>query len=349
MAAPLLAGYRQRPCTVFTIHNMSYDCLLDFDTFERLSLPGEWWSIEGGEFYGRFSMLKSGIVYSDAVTTVSPRYAEEIRTPEFGYGYAGILQAHREKLRGILNGIDDETWNPRRDSWLVRNYGVDDDVPAAKRVNLEELLERLTAGDEFRRAEGPVIGYIGRLVHQKGIDLLLGAIPRVLRRHRARFVLVGSGQGEHEQKLATLAREYPQSVAASIGFSEQLAHLLEAGCDLFAMPSRFEPCGLNQMYSMLYGTPPIVRRTGGLADTVCDADPDSLTRGLATGFVFDEASIEALADAICRAIVAIGDSAKRDRLLRAGMIRDFGWRRSAVSYRDLYAGCITDVRRTGDM
>ena len=321
---------------VFTIHNIAYDCLFDRDTFDRLSLPAHWWSIDGGEFYHRFSMLKSGIVFADAVTTVSPRYAREIRTEAYGYGYAGILDWHADKLSGIVNGIDDEVWDPRQDVHLARHYGPDDDVLAAKAVNAQALIRALGGPASMGEGDGPLIGFVGRLVHQKGIDLLLEAMRDDAVRERARFIVIGTGEPEYERSLRELSSRFPANIACHVGYDERLAHLLEAGCDLFVMPSRFEPCGLNQMYSMRYGTLPIVRETGGLADTVVDANGSSASSGGATGFVFRDATTRALCGALHRALDAIDDESTRLRMIRTGMTRDFGWKASARQYLALY-------------
>ena len=338
MASPYLHGVPDAPRSVFPIHNVSYDCLFDHGDFSAFHLPAAWWSVDGGEYHHRFSMLKSGIVYSDRVTTVSPRYAEEIRTPAYGYGYAGILAAHRGKLSGILNGVDTHLWNPATDPYLERRYRPDEDVLEAKRVNRVALLEGVGADEAFRESGAPLVGFVGRMVAQKGIDLLLDAIPLVLAGTAARFVIIGTGERAFEQRARALTRIHPGAVACWIGYSERLAHLLEAGSDLYAMPSRFEPCGLNQMYSMLYGTPPVARRTGGLADTVVDAAAAS--PGVdATGFLFDEESAEALAAALVRAIEVVGRPAARQRMIEAGMARDFGWKTSARRYLALYREC----------
>jgi starch synthase len=335
----LLSDYPARPCSVFTIHNISYDCLFDYSDFEKLQLPKGWWSIDGGEFYSRFSMLKCGIVFADRLTTVSSRYAREILTDEYGYGHSGILKAHAHKLSGILNGVDMTNWNPTTDTRIARNYASGEEVVESKRVNREALLNVLEAPGSFRRAQGPLIGFIGRLVYQKGIDLLLDAIPLVLSMQEARFVIVGAGDAIMEDRVTALCLQYPQSVVSYIGYSEDIAHLLEAGSDLFVMPSRFEPCGLNQIYSMLYGTLPVVRATGGLADTVCDLTDASLANGTATGFVFEEPSSDALATALIRALQTLDDEQVRTQLMKIGMTRDFSWDLSAQRYRQLYESC----------
>jgi len=326
----------RRPRTLFTVHNLAYDCQFDFGTFQYLRLPEHWWAIECGEFYERFSMLKAGLMFSDQLSTVSPRYAQEIQTKEFGYGYADILAAHAERLQGILNGIDDQTWNPETDPHLVAHYRVDGKIRPAKRANRTALLQAMGASDAALQRAGPLVGSVGRLAFQKGIDLLLEAIPQLLTGSDAQFVLIGSGDSKLEARLQQLAQDYPDHVFCHIGYSESLAHRLEAGCDIFAMPSRYEPCGLNQMYSLRYGTPPVVRETGGLADTVVDTTPHSLTRGDANGFVFNEASADALCAALERAFEVHARPKQWMKLIKTGMRQDFSWQHSAESYLHLY-------------
>ncbi|MCG6965232.1 MAG: glycogen synthase GlgA [Chromatiaceae bacterium] len=324
------------PRSLFTVHNLAYDCQVDFGTFQSLHLPTHWWSMEYGEFYGRLSMLKMGLVFSKLITTVSPRYAEEIRTVEYGYGYAPILDAHADKLVGILNGIDDDIWNPRSDPLLAARYHADGKIRAAKRANREALLRALDAPEAAIRQTGALIGSVGRLVHQKGIDLLLDAIPALLAGSDSQFVLIGAGEPKLERQLKDLADSHPERVFCFIGYSETFAHQLEAGCDIFVMPSRYEPCGLNQMYSLRYGTPPVVRATGGLADTVEDTTPRSIARGEANGFVFVEPSSAALQEALERALEVFEKPKQWLKLIKTGMRGDYSWRRSAESYLQLY-------------
>lgn len=324
------------PRTLFTVHNLAYDCQLDFATFQALKLPPHWWSMELGEFYGRLSMLKCGLVFSDLITTVSPRYAQEIRTVEYGYGYANILDGYADKLVGVLNGIDDSTWNPRTDPHLATHYHVGGKIRAAKKANRAALLAGVGAPAAVQAQTGPLVGSVGRLVYQKGIDLLLEAIPALITTSEAIFVVIGSGERELEQRLQSLASQYPGRVFAYLGYSERLAHLVEAGCDLFVMPSRYEPCGLNQMYSLRYGTPPVVRNTGGLADTVVDTTPRSLAREEANGFVFEEPTTEALQAALERAFELYRKPKQWMKLIKIGMRADHGWRRSAEHYLRLY-------------
>ena len=326
------------PRTLFTIHNLAYDCQIDFGTFQGLGLPGHWWSMDHGEFYGRLSMLKSGMVFSDLITTVSPRYAEEIRTTEYGYGYASILDGFASKLVGVLNGIDDRTWNPKTDPLLVANYHANGKIRTGKRANRTALLEAMEAAAIAIEQDGPLVGFVGRLVYQKGIDLLLEVIPDILSQTDAQFVVIGSGERELEQRLIDLTHRYPNRVFCYLGYSEQLAHQLEAGCDIFTMPSRYEPCGLNQMYSLRYGSPPVVRDTGGLADTVVDATPRSLARDEANGFVFAEPTADALQGALQRAFELYRKPKQWMKLMKIGMQGDYGWHLSAERYLQLYRG-----------
>lgn len=324
------------PRRVYTVHNLAYDCQFDYAEFQALKLPPHWWSMEHAEFYGRFSLMKAGLVFSDWINTVSPTYAREICTAEFGYGYAGILQTYSFKLLGILNGIDTDIWNPGTDPHLVAHYGVDDALDGAKRANRKALLRSLGADDTACCDDSPLIGFVGRLVQQKGIDLLLDAMTRIMEGSPARLVIIGSGDSELQRSLQEMASAYPGRLFTYFGYSEEYAHQLEAGCDLFVMPSRYEPCGLNQMYSLRYGTVPIVRRTGGLADTVVDANEETIRNRVATGFVFDEASPDALAHCVLRALEAQRDPMLWSQLVCSGMSQDLSWERSARQYIDLY-------------
>lgn len=325
----------KRPQRIFTIHNMAYGGHFSQADFTSMHLPGYWWSGEGVEFYGGFSMLKAGIVYSDAVTTVSPTYAYEICTPAFGYGMDGLLKSRSYKLHGILNGIDMAVWNPATDPNLAAYY-FDGQVEPSKSVNKAALLKRLGVENPGLHQPFPLLGTVGRLVEQKGIDLILNAIPDLLASTDARFALVGAGHGYFEQRLQDLAAKHPDRVFVYIGYDEQLAHLLEAGADMFLMPSRFEPCGLNQMYSLRYGTPPIVLFTGGLADTVMDASQTHLQDGTANGFVFHEPTSRALKGAILRALDCFTQPKIWQQLQSTGMKQDFGWEHSAAQYLKLY-------------
>src|SRR5687768_12528055 len=255
----------RRLATVFTIHNLAYQGVFDASWLPYLGLGWDLMRVDAMEYWGRISYLKAGVVFSQLITTVSPRYAQEIQTPELGFGFDGILRERGSDLIGILNGIDYDQWDPERDPNIPRPYGATDldGKTAAKR----ELLERCRLPASVEALARPVVGLISRMVDQKGFDLLAD-IADELPRLGAAVVLLGSGERRYEDLWLALATRYPDRVAVHIGFDERLAHLIEAGADLFLMPSRFEPCGLNQMYSLRYGTVPLVRATGGLADTV---------------------------------------------------------------------------------
>jgi starch synthase len=325
-----------RPQRVFTIHNLAYGGHFSQADFTALHLPSHWWTAEGVEFYGGFSMLKAGIVYADAVTTVSPTYAREICTPAFGYGLDGLLQSRAYKLHGILNGIDEDIWNPATDPTLAAWY-FSEQVDPGKSMNKRELLKRFGVDNPGAHLQAPLLGMVSRLVEQKGVDLVINAIPGLLADTDARFVLIGAGHAYFEQRLRELALQYPERVFVYIGYDEQLAHLLEAGADMFLMPSRFEPCGLNQMYSLRYGTPPIVFHTGGLADTVVDASEQNLAKKTANGFVFHEPSTRALSRTVRRALDCFAQPVVWETLQMVGMQQDFGWSRSAAHYLRLYS------------
>jgi len=336
LVAAFLADQPLRPKTVFTIHNLAYGGHFSHSDFVRLQLPSHWWSSEGVEFHGGFSMLKAGIVYADAVTTVSPTYAAEICTPAFGYGLDGLLLSRQHKLHGILNGIDTRIWNPSKDPHLPAHYSMGRIQPG-KRRNKQALLERFLPVADDAAMQAPLLGLVGRLVEQKGIDWVLAAIPVLLAETDARFVLLGSGQAVYEQKLARLAKQHPQRLFIAIGYDESLAHQIEAGADMFLMPSRFEPCGLNQLYSLRYGTPPIVFKTGGLADTVVDASDARLEAGDATGFVFDMPDVAGFLDAIRRALELYRQPKQWRQLQQSGMRQSFDWSDSASHYLALYS------------
>jgi starch synthase len=305
--------------------------------FVRLQLPSHWWSHEGVEFHGGFSMLKAGIVYADAVTTVSPTYAAEICTPEFGYGLDGLLLSRQYKLHGILNGIDTAIWNPSTDPLLPAHYSAGRINPG-KRRNKQALLARFLPQVDDAALGAPLLGLVGRLVEQKGIDWVLAAMPKLLAETDVRFVMLGSGQVVYEQRLARLAKQHPSRVFVEIGYDESLAHQIEAGADLFLMPSRFEPCGLNQMYSLRYGTLPVVYKTGGLADTVVDANGEAnLASASANGFVFDRPDVAAFLDAVRRALAVYRQPPQWRKLQQTGMRQSFDWSESAAHYLTLYA------------
>jgi len=327
----LLSEHEPRPATLFSIHNLSYQGLFPASTFTDLGLPESLWSIEGLEFNNMLSFLKGGIATADWVTTVSPSYAEEICTSEFGYGLEGLLQYRSDKLTGILNGMDNQTWNPGSDPHIERSYDV------------HSLQHKVVNKFALQREQGlPVgsqpllLGHIGRLVEQKGVDLILDSLDALFQ-HPIQMVILGSGAHELEQRLMAAAERYPEQLAVHIGYDEQLAHRIEAGADCLLMPSRYEPCGLNQMYSMAYGTIPIAHRTGGLADSIVDLDKQSERDYTATGFIFDEDSPQAILKTCLRALTLF-QTRRIDwwKLAITGMKKDFSWSKSAAQYLELY-------------
>lgn len=336
----LLMGFVEnlnpRPKTMFTIHNLAYGGHFSRDVYDQLHLPWHWWSAEGVEFYGGFSMLKAGIVYADQVTTVSPTYAKEICTPAFGYGMDGLLRSRDYKLHGILNGIDETDWNPQHDKYLKQNYDVNT-AAQGKRANKKALLERVGQEANESHLARPLLGLVSRLVEQKGIDMVLGVIPTLITGTNANFVLIGSGHSYFEQALNNLAAHFPDRVSVYIGYNEGLAHLLEAGSDIFLMPSRFEPCGLNQMYSLKYGTLPVVFNTGGLADTVVNATPENTANQTANGFVFYTPNQQSLLGTLRWALGLFANNpAQWTQWQATGMTTDFSWQQSARRYLELY-------------
>ncbi|HEC07626.1 MAG TPA: glycosyltransferase, partial [Thiolapillus brandeum] len=255
----------------------------------------------------------------------------------FGYGFDGVLRSNHHKLKGILNGIDQDIWNPATDSYLPVHYSLKHRYLAGKRSNKQALLEQLGLFLQDDQLDAPLLGFIGRLVEQKGVDLLLQIIPSILDNHDARIVILGSGEKHYESALREMAALYPQRLLLTLGYSEELAHRIEAGSDVFLMPSRFEPCGLNQMYSLRYGTPPLIHHVGGLADTVVDATQENLENGTATGFVFHEPSAASMLHAVERALKLYQNTAEWHKLIRTAMAQDFGWTKSASEYIQLYS------------
>jgi starch synthase len=323
---PVLGGVP----SVFTIHNLAYQGLCDADWLPRLDLPWNLFSIDQMEYWGRISLMKGGINEADVITTVSPRYAEEIQLPAFGFGFDGILRARRSDLVGILNGIDTTEWDPSNDRLLPAHY--DAKGLAGKQAVKAEVLAHYGLPTDREGLARPLIGMISRMVDQKGLDLL-AALGERLAGLDASFVVLGTGEPRYQEMWRRLAARYPDRIGVQIGFSEPLAHLIEGGADMFLMPSHFEPCGLNQMYSLRYGTVPIVRAVGGLADTVTDCLPG--VRG-ATGFVFTDYTPEALLATLQRAVAVFGQKRRWRALQRAGMKQDHSWHRSAQEYVKIY-------------
>jgi starch synthase len=330
--APVYLAYAmgRRAASVVTIHNLAYQGIFPAHCVGRLALPPESFAIHGAEYYGQLSFLKGGLACADAITTVSPTYAREICTEALGFGLQGLLTARANVLTGILNGVDTGYWNPATDPLIVQRY--DAATIAGKRANKRALQSAmgLTIDESI-----PVLGVVSRLVEQKGVDLIAEVMGRVVAAP-AQFVIQGLGDRAIEQRLLELARMYPRQVGVRVAFDEPLAHMIEAGADIFLMPSRFEPCGMNQMYSQRYGTLPVVCRTGGLADSVTDCTPVTLAAGTASGFSFAPATALALLGAIERALTMFRAPAAWAALQRNAMARDVSWEGSAARYVQVY-------------
>lgn len=314
--------------TLLTIHNLAYQGVFEEDVVEVIGLPRELFGPGGPvEFYGKVNFLKAGIVFADAISTVSERYAEEIQTEEFGAGLDGVLRSRKDDLYGILNGVDYSVWNPETDEFIPHKYSISD--LSGKQRNKEALLTQVGLPYD---PNIPVIGMISRLAEQKGFDLLIEAMDQLMALD-LELVILGTGDPKYHKLLEEYAKKYPEKLSVNLRFDEPLAHLIEAGSDMFLMPSRYEPCGLNQIYSLKYGTIPIVRETGGLADTIQDYDPQT---GKGTGFVFKEYSAEAMLAAVRRALNVYQDKTTWTKIMKTAMRQDFSWNVAAKKYVSLY-------------
>jgi starch synthase len=328
------AGPLQKTKTVFTVHNLGYQGLFRHLDMRLTGLGWDVFTPEGIEFWGRMNFLKAGLVFSDCVTTVSRTYSREILTPEYGHGLDGVLATRADDLYGIVNGIDYEYWDPSRDRALPKTFSAS--KPEGKAACKKKL--RALAG--LPPSEGPLIGMVTRLADQKGLDILTGALPDIAALG-VQLVILGTGDEKYERLLAEASRRHPEKVRALFRYDDALAKNIYAGCDMFLMPSRYEPCGLGQMNALRYGAVPIVRRTGGLADTVRDYNG-----GRGTGFLFEEYSAAALADCLRRALKVYGNPSAWKRLVRRGMEQDFSWERSAREYVKVYRKALK--KRPGD-
>lgn len=316
--------------SVMTIHNLAFQGIFPAVNQKNLELPPSCFSIEGVEFYGSLSFLKAGLYYADHITTVSPNYAKEIQHEELGFGLQGLLNFRQDSLTGILNGIDTDEWDPSSDKHLSQPYRSTD--LAGKAVNKQALQRRMGLHLE---PDVPLLGVVSRFTHQKGLDLLLEIAPHLIEMP-VQLAMLGRGEAQMQKDTRDLWRLYPGRIGAVIGFSENISHQIEAGADMFVMPSRFEPCGLNQLYSQRYGTPPIVHATGGLADSVVDCTVATLDDGTASGFVFNGMTAESLFDAIQRAVNLYHDPLAWKTLCKNCMNKDFSWKSSAEAYRAVY-------------
>lgn len=325
----------ERTRSVLTVHNMAFHGLYPAACLNELGLPPYAFSYDGVEFYGKLSFLKGGLQSATRITTVSPTYACEIQTKAFGAGLDGLLRFRADRLNGILNGIDQTVWNPAIDPLISHQYDAKSlDNKALGTAALKKRLG-LMAG------EGPLLGIVSRMAHQKGANLILEIADRLIEAG-CQFAILGSGDKRIERDFSALAHRHPRQSMVVIGYEEGLAHQIEAGADMFLMPSLFEPCGLNQMYSLRYGTPPIVRRTGGLADTVVDLTADTLANGTANGFIFDAPDPEALFATVMRAIEARKNPAVWRKIQKNGMAQKLGWDTAAQHYLDVYRAALTN-------
>ena len=319
--------------TVHTIHNLAYQGIFWHWDLPLTGIGWEHFTFSGLEFYGKMSLMKAGIMFADGVTTVSPQYAREIQSSAFGYGMETALQFRSPMLRGILNGACMKRWNPETDSHIIFQYDREN-VLEKKPLCKSNLLETLGLP---QRENVPLCGVVSRFAHQKGIDLIAEVIPLWVEKHGIQFCLLGKGDREMESRLSALASQYPENVAVRFEFSEELSHKIEAGSDMFLMPSRYEPCGLNQMYSQIYGTVPVVRDTGGLADTVTGLSDETLENGTATGFLISSDDVYGLNTTLWKALDVYWH--RRDvwnQMIQNGMRQDWSWAKSAVEYVRFY-------------
>ena len=332
--APAWLHYEGGAASVITVHNIAFQGNFPAHHLAALGLPAHAWRFDGVEYHGQLSFLKAGLQLATLISTVSPTYAREIQDEAFGYGLAPLLRHRRSALRGILNGVDSSLWNPATDPALAASYAAN--RLAAKRENKEALQQEMGLAVANDR---PLFGIISRLTEQKGLDLVL-QLGEGITHLPAQLAILGSGDKSMEAGFRDLAERFPEQIAVKLGFNEALAHRIEAGADCFLMPSRFEPCGLNQMYSLRYGTPPIVRATGGLADTVVDVSEATLADKTANGFVIAEATPHELWLALDRATHCWHDRKLWQRIQQNGMRRDFSWEHAAHDYVTIYSDAI---------
>lgn len=328
--AHVAAHPEERPGTVFTIHNLAFQGLYNRKLLPELELPLEFFAMEGLEFHRQISFMKAGLHYSDRITTVSPTYAREIQTPAFGSGLDGVIRRRAAVVRGILNGVDYEVWNPATDLALAATYSTAS--LTGKGINKAALQSELGLKND---PDALLFGIVSRLTEQKGLDLVLAAALELVRRG-GQLALLGSGDIPLEQGFQAIAKAHPESIAARLGYDEALAHRIIAGSDVILVPSRFEPCGLTQLYGLRYGTLPLVRRTGGLNDTVIDATPANIANDTATGFIFEHPSSAALIGAINRAFVTWRERSVWEKVVRRAMAQNFSWQEAAAEYVELY-------------
>jgi starch synthase len=334
----LLSVHKQRPATIFTIHNLSYQGVFNKKTFHDLHLPPELWTMHGLEFYDQVSFIKGGLTYADHITTVSPTYAKEIQEPKFGCGLDALLTYRKDKLSGIINGIDTEVWNPGTDPCLKQKYNKRSlDKKIENKTDLQMQMGLPTI------ANIPLLGMVGRLVEQKGIDIILDALPSLLHLP-LQIIIIGTGEHHFATRLTQLAEQFPDKLKVIIGYDECMSHLIEASSDIYLMPSKFEPCGLNQLYSLRYGTIPIVRNVGGLADTVTNATKQNIENQTATGFYIKDNNPSSLISSVQLAHKLYHDPIIWRQLQQSAMSQDFSWKKSAEKYITIYNDAIKEVK-----
>lgn len=326
---PVYAKFAGGPRTVMTVHNIAFQGQFPASVFATLGLPAQAFAIDGVEYYGTVGYLKGGLAMADAITTVSPTYAQEICTPEYGMGLDGLLRVRRNALRGIVNGIDADVWNPATDALIAERYTV---KTLDKRQANKRAVERRF---DLAEDDGILHGVVSRLTWQKGMDIFAASLDRLVA-SGARLALLGSGEAAVEQAILEAAERHPGRIGVVLGYDEGLSHLLQAGCDTILVPSRFEPCGLTQLYGLRYGAVPVVARTGGLNDTVIDANDAALQAGVATGFQFSPVDQPTLEHALARAADCYADPKLWRGLQKRGMAADVSWERSAAAYAQLY-------------
>jgi len=328
--------YRSDPrlgkaATLLTIHNIAHQGIFWHWDMELLGIDWSHFHVGEFEFWGKINLLKAGIVFADVVNTVSPTYADEIQTPAHGQGLDGVLRERHNVLHGVVNGIDDAIWNPAGDAHITAAYGPED-------LRGKELCKRaLQRQCDLPQRKVPLIGIVSRFAEQKGLDLVAQALPDLFDREGMQCIILGEGDGSIRILLESVAKQFPDRLRVFVRRDERLAHRIIAGADMTLVASRFEPCGLTQLYGLKYGAVPIVRRTGGLADTVCDCTPETLAAGRATGFVFDAPTPEAVSDSVRRAIELYHDPKSWQRLTQIGMRQDWSWEASARKYLELYS------------
>ena len=329
--------YWTETASIFTIHNIAYQGQFAPELFPLTGLPAHFFSLDGMEFWGGINFMKAAIVCADLITTVSPRYAEEIQTREYGQGLEGVLQTKRSRLHGILNGADYGEWNPETDPYIAANYSRQN--LGGKSMCKLDLLRELQLPEKLMNR--PLLGAISRLADQKGFDLLMAVFDKLIAQDIG-FVILGLGDDKYHRMLTDLADRFPEKVSVQLKFDERLAHKIEAGADIFVMPSRYEPCGLNQIYSLRYGTVPIVRATGGLYDTI---KPFSPAGDEGVGFIFDKYEPDSFYQALIEALTLFNQPEIWQKIMQNGMVKDFSWKFSAFKYLELYNKALAEKQR----